>query len=197
MKKSLMPKDYKKYLKQQVGRAENKWARKPGHDGIFREKLLEDWKQIKELVKPEKIICMGCRDGTELFEFRVYCPGAKIIGVDITENIDTIRVSKVHGVSVRLQDFSNLPEDWEKNFDLVYSNSLDHAYDPHKTVMEWARVCYGHLFIQLATNNQPNQIEHCFEEEDIPELFPDSTFNVIKIWQSDNLNVLAEVKRGS
>lgn len=195
MKKSLMPKDYKEYLKLQVGRAENKWARKPPHDEIFRQKLLQDWNHIKEyVIEPDRVICMGCRDGTELFEFRVFCPSAKILGVDITENIHSIRVSKVHNVSVRLHDFSRLPKDWGKHFDLVFSNSLDHAYDPYATIREWHRVCRGFLFIQLAIENRPNQIEHCFEETDIPKLFPNDLFDVKEVWTSGTLNIFAEVK---
>lgn len=193
MKKSLMPKNYAKYLQQQIVRAESKWARKPYHDHVFRGKLHADWSEIKELIKPEKVVCMGCRDGTELFEFLTYCRGAKVVGVDITENIKSIRVSKVHGVSVYLCDFSKLPESWESMYDLVFSNSLDHAYDPHATIKEWHRVCKGHLFIQLAVNNKPNKIEHCFEEADIPDLFPEELFSITKFWQSDTLNVLAEV----
>lgn len=198
MKKSLMPQDYKKYLKLQVGRAENKWARNPSDDAQFRTKLLSDWDQIKDIVGDvENIICMGCRDGTELFEFRDFCRGAKILGIDVTENVNSIRVSKVHGVSVRVMDFSDLPKTWDNNFDLVYSNSLDHAYDPYATVKEWHRVCKGHLFVQLAIQNKPNMIEHCFEESDIPELFPEGLFDVKKIWTSDTLNVLAEVRSGT
>lgn len=193
-----MPEDYKKYLNLQIGRAENKWARKPSHDAQFRSKLLSDWNEIKDIVgKVENIICMGCRDGTELFEFRDFCRGAKILGIDITENISSIRVSKVHGVSVRVQDFSDLPEAWSNNFDLVYSNSLDHAYNPIATLREWHRVCKGYLFLQLATNNKPNMIEHCFEESDIPKLFPQGLFDVKKVWVSDTLNVLAEVRNGT
>lgn len=196
MKKSLMPKDYKEYLRLQIGRAESKWARKPNYNDIFKSKLLDDWNHIKDYVQPERIICMGCRDGTELFEFRTFCPAAtSIVGVDITENINSIRVSKVQGVSVKLYDFSKLPKDWEKHFDLVYSNSLDHAHDPYATIIEWHRVCKGFLFVQLALENKPNQIEHCFEERDVPKLFSDNLFEIKEIWKSGTLNVLAEVRK--
>lgn len=193
MKLSLMPKNYKAYLKLQVGRAESKWGRKGIYQNDFIIRFHEDWKEIKNQIKPEKIICMGCRDGTELFEFRMSCRGSSVVGVDITENIKTIRVSKMEGVSVKVCDFSDLPDEWENHFDLVYSNSLDHAYDPYQTVKEWHRVCKGHLFIQLATANVPNQIEHCFEAKDIPELFPSDLFEVLKVWESDTLNVFAKV----
>ena len=195
MKKSLMPEDYKTYLDMQVVRAENKWGRKPGYDDLFRRRLQADWERVRDYMKPQRIACMGCRDGTELFEFKLYYGASTIVGVDITENIKTIRVSRVQDMSVRICDFSNLPKDWNDMFDLVYSNSLDHAYNPYETIKEWHRVSRGHLFIQLATANIPNQIEHCFEEPDIPELFPEELFEIIKVWKSNFLNVFAKVKK--
>lgn len=199
MKQSLMPKDYKKYKERQVERAEHKWARKELHDHVFKQNLERDWKKIRDHLPeaPTKIICMGCRDGTELFEFKRFYPRAMVTGVDLTENVKTIRVSKMRGVDVRVQDFSNLPEAWGKLFDIVFSNSLDHAYNPHETVKEWHRVCKGHLFVQLATANKPNQIEHCFERHDVYDLFPEKLFNILEVWENETINVLAEVKHGT
>lgn len=198
MKPSLGSKDYGQYKSDQVTRAESKWARKDVWNHGFKQRLKENWKTVKDLIDPSpiEICCMGSRDGTELFEFKSYYPKALVTGVDLTKNISTIRL--IPGIQVKLEDFNDLPEGWEGRFDLVFSNSLDHAYDPYETVKEWHRVCRGFIFVELATANKPNVIEHCFELADVDKLFPPELFEHLMVWESkteDKIVGLFKVKK--
>lgn len=74
-------------------------------------------------------LCHGCRDGQELtlFENRL---GGNWIGTEIVEELcDNLRI--IH------HDFSNIRNDWIGKFDVIYSNSLDHARDPFRTLKAW------------------------------------------------------------
>lgn len=75
-------------------------------------------------------LCHGVRQGGELdlFEDRF---GGDWIGTEIVEEL-------CDGERVIHADFSDPPrKEWIGNFDIVYSNSLDHARNPYKTVKSW------------------------------------------------------------
>lgn len=175
---------YQKYLKDQITRAESKWGRKHDYDEIFKQQLRLTIKEVEEFIGyPQKICCMGCRTGTEVFEFKEKFPRSEVHGIDITENINSIRTHL--DVSIELQDFNNLPVDWTDRFDLVFSNSIDHAFDPAKTFKEWKRVTKpdGHLLIEFSTT-PPNNIEHSFTISDVESLNP------IVMWESPERNLI-------
>lgn len=172
-------KDYKEYLKQQIVRAESKWGRKGKDEQDFIKNLIETIKRSR--VNPNSICCMGCRSGTEVFIFKEMFPDAEVYGVDITENIHTI---KTHlDVHIEIQDFNNLPAEWEDKFDLVFSNSIDHAYDPVKTFKEWTRVTKpgGHLLLEFSTTPE-NNIEHSFADI--------HRFKPVDKWETPERNII-------
>lgn len=181
-------KDYPTYLASQIRRAENKWGRKHDFDEIFKQQLRLSWRSIKHhLNEPETICCMGCRQGTEVFEFKGFYPEAEVHGVDITRNIETI---KSHlDIKISLNDFNDLPDEWEDKFDLVFSNSLDHSYKVADTIAEWRRVTKngGHLFLELSTT-RANDIEHSFRYASIKKLFAD--FEIVETWKSPERNII-------
>lgn len=173
-------KKYSEYLKQQIVRAESKWGRKPQFNDPFKLNLKETIKRagLKDL---QSVCCMGVRDGTELFVFKELFPEAEVCGVDITENIKTIKTE--NKVKVYLYDFNNLPVGWGDKYDLIYSNSLDHSYKPEATILEWHRVSKngGHVLVELSTHPETN-IEHQFSVKQLPLLFPDKLFNKGLVW---------------
>lgn len=179
------PTDYKDYLKQQITRAESKWARKFGYNEIFKKNLNRAWAEVRdEIGNVQSICCMGSRDGTEVFEFKQYYPKAEVHGVDITKNIYKI---KTHlQVNFHLKDFNDLPKAWDNKFDLIFSNSLDHAFKPQVTINEWHRVCRGFLFLELSTTRD-NNIEHKFSVDD--DLFPKELFEMVKTWETPERNI--------
>ena len=87
---------------------------------------------LKENIKSEKIkgLCHGSRNGFEQKCFINEIPNAEVIGTDISETANDYDNSIVH-------DFHDEKKDWIKNFDFVYSNSLDQSYDPEKALNTW------------------------------------------------------------
>lgn len=170
--------DYEEYLKQQIIRAESKWGRKPTWNNIFKEKLsdLIDWSELT----PTSVCCMGVRDGTELWVFKQKFPEAKVWGIDITKNIDSIKHK--YPVTIKLQDFNKLPEDFP-HFDLIYSNSIDHAFDPEITLKEWARVG---SYLLLEFFKRETNIEHGFDMEYIKKL----PYEILKSKELEDRNIV-------
>ena len=78
----------------------------------------------------ENILCHGSRRGTELEYFLECCPTANIIGTDISDTATKFSNTVQH-------DFHEVNEDWIGTFDIVYSNSFDHSYDPIKALDTW------------------------------------------------------------
>lgn len=179
--------DYQQYLKDQITRAESKWGRKWEYDEIFKQALRLTIDSVKkEIGEPKDICCMGCRQGTEVFEFKERFPKAKVYGVDITDNIDSIRTHL--DVHIEKQDFNKLPDNWENKFDLIFSNSLDHSYEPRRTINEWARVTRsgGHMLLELSTTPE-NNIEHSFKNVDLDILF--AGYWILEKWESPERNI--------
>lgn len=51
--------------------------------------------------------------------------------------------------------FDELPNEWENQFDVIYSNSIDHSQNPEQTVAEWKRVAApgAYVILGFAENN--------------------------------------------
>lgn len=75
-----------------------------------------------------KILCHGARWGQEVDWFAEEFPHAKAWGSDL--------FLKGHPMVVRW-DFHVPLRRWVGAFDVVYSNSLDHAHDPIKALQTW------------------------------------------------------------
>lgn len=179
-------KDYKEYLKQQVVRAESKWGRKPEFNDPFIKSLKNTFNKVN-VGQPKSICCMGVRDGTELFVLKELFPKAEVIGVDITENIKTIKTE--NKVKVYLQDFNNLPNGWTDKFDLVFSNSLDHSFNPSNTIKEWHRATSKYILLELSTHSETN-IEHVFRWAELPILFPPEMFTRMQTWETPKRKII-------
>lgn len=78
----------------------------------------------------DSILCHGTRNGAELKFFRTIYPEAKILGTEISESAtdfaDTVQ-----------WDFHDTHPEWIGKFDIVYSNSFDHSFDPIKALDTW------------------------------------------------------------
>lgn len=185
----MVQEDYLDYLKDQITRAESKWARKWGHDEIFKQQLRLTIGDVLEFIGyPLSICCMGCRSGTEVFEFKEMFPAADVWGIDITRLVNTIKTHlEVH---IILQDFNKLPDVWQDKFDLIFSNSLDHSYDPKITLKEWHRVSQkgGHLLLEFSTTPE-NNIEHTFNKRELNDLLPKKLFKHVVVWDSPERNI--------
>jgi len=164
-------KNYDEYVKVQtegnIAKLKNVWINE------------ETIKAIHKL-KPftSNIICHGTRNGQEQKLFKKYFPAAFVVGTEIshtaTQFPDTIQ-----------HDFHEVKEDYVDKFDVVYSNSFDHSYDPQKCLETWIGQLKksGFLCIDVMTGREnvmreldPLEISH----EELNELLL-KDFNMVKV----------------
>jgi SAM-dependent methyltransferase len=95
-------------------------------------------------------LCHGVRRGKEQAWFRRKLGNANIIGTDISETATEFP-------NTVQWDFHDDNPDWQGRADFVYSNSWDHAYDPGKAFLAWAKCLKpgGWLFIDHTRGHMP------------------------------------------
>jgi SAM-dependent methyltransferase len=116
--------EYQAYLDEQLSRTLGKRHNDPG---VGARLLVE---AAATSAKPHaSVLCVGCRNGFELDEFRARGL-SDVIGIDIFSQRDDILVMDMHRMSFD-----------SDTFDVVYSShSLEHAHDPARVVAEVSRV---------------------------------------------------------
>lgn len=120
---------------------------KKGH--IF---YLAAWMQAQR-VGGDKIgfgLCQGVRRGKEQAWFRKKLDGAEVIGTDISDTATQF-------ANTVQWDFHDDNPAWQDRADFVYSNSWDHAYDPGKAFVAWAKCLKpgGWLLIDHTRGHMP------------------------------------------
>lgn len=79
--------------------------------------------------KPTMGLCHGTRNGSEQKNFSKHL-NIPVIGTDISDTAtqfdNTIQ-----------WDFHDIKDEWINNVDFIYSNSLDHSYDPIHCLRQW------------------------------------------------------------
>lgn len=78
----------------------------------------------------KSILCHGSRNGKELEWFKEFYPDAKILGTDISHTANDFE-------NMVEWDFHEVNPEWIGKFDIIYSNSFDHSYDPDKSLNAW------------------------------------------------------------
>jgi len=76
----------------------------------------------------EMVICHGARAGVEVQQIKKIYPQAIVIGTDVFAK-DTSCVIE--------WDYHETKPEWNRAFDLVYSNSLDHSPKPKECLATW------------------------------------------------------------
>jgi SAM-dependent methyltransferase len=118
------PAEYRDYLEIQLERSLSKRVNDPG---VGARVLIE--KAAVAQSSDARVLCVGCRNGIELDEFRAR-GFEDVVGIDLFSQRDDILVMDMHAMT--------FPDD---SFDVVYSShSLEHAYDVETVVRELARV---------------------------------------------------------
>ena len=90
------------------------------------------------------ILCHGTRNAAEQRYFTKKYSNAYVIGTEISHTASQFPMTVQH-------DFHEENESWINHFDIVYSNSFDHSYDPVKCMKTWSEQLthIGTLFIEL------------------------------------------------
>jgi len=160
---------YSDYLKVQLERAQKKSSSR-----FDTGRLHFDF--VNALIKmsrvPKIICCMGIRNGAEYFYFKKAWPKITTYGVDLLKSVKEV------GDNCFAYDFNNLPKEWSKKFDLVYSNSIDHSYNILNTIDEWKRVLKhgGWLMIEFSAHKPIGADIFQFTEDDMKFLFFNGSF---------------------
>ena len=76
------------------------------------------------------ILCHGVRNAKELIYFNEFYPNSNIIGTEIS-------ITANNFPNVVKWDFHDAKKEWKGLFDIVYSNSWDHSFDPVKSLQTW------------------------------------------------------------
>lgn len=111
--------------------------------------FLADWLQAQGAAL-DFGLCHGVRRGKEQAWFRKKLDGATVIGTDISETATQFENSVQW-------DFHDDNPEWQARANFVYSNSWDHAYDPGKAFLAWARCLKpgGWLLIDHTRGHMP------------------------------------------
>jgi len=116
------------YINKQIRGCRKHWNRRPTANEE-EEKIICDYVKSQEIENPT-IMCHGARCGTEIKLFEKFLPGANVKGTDVCiDKDDTGKVVQ--------WDFHKQKSEWERAFDIVYSNTLDHSHSPSECVDVW------------------------------------------------------------
>jgi len=142
------------------------------------------------LVPP--IVCMGVRNGKEIdYWLRMLPRGERWFQWRLNhrrgvQRSDAVLPSfPVRGVElsgstrpdVWAGNYSRLPATWENQFQIVYSNALDHAFDVVETLTEWSRILRPGGLLVIQTPDAQQDVDPCqtvvgLSPEDLRELCP-------------------------
>ena len=157
-------KNYEEYVRVQtegnISKLKNVWADQKVFDIIAKYK--PDAKDI---------ICHGTRNGAELDMFKKAIPSLYyIVGTEISHTAKQFPNTIQHDFHEQIASYVN-------KFDIVYSNSLDHSYDPFKALKTWTDQVNkdGMLCIELATG-----AENKMRELDPLEISPKELTKIIE-----------------
>lgn len=118
--------DYEQYKRIQIEankrKIESSWVKK--ENVKFLSKYLKN--NVKNL---QFGICHGTRQGFEQEWFSKYLE-CKVLGTEISDNANEYK-------NTIEWDFHNVKKEWIASVDFIYSNALDHSYDPNKCLNAW------------------------------------------------------------
>src|SRR5207253_3962549 len=109
---------------------------------------VSQWLQERGMM-PLAVLCHGTRNGFEQQVFsRLF--GCEVIGTEISSTAEQFPLT------VRADFHEPLPG-WERRADILYSNSLDHAYHPGKALRAWAGSVRdgGVMVLEKASDSDP------------------------------------------
>jgi SAM-dependent methyltransferase len=147
--------DYRTYLEHQaskLGWVQDTWL--PEYDVRYREALRERLRHLPVVLEGAGVLCLAARLGTEVKAFIDL--GAFAVGIDLNPG-------KANRYVV-VGDFHEL-QYADQSVDVVFTNSLDHAFDLDRIVTEVRRVLTpGGLFIAEAMKGEETGPSPAFYE---------------------------------
>jgi hypothetical protein len=142
--------------------------------------LIEIQKRAGSIIN--SILCHGTRNGAEQTLFKKKYPNAKIIGTEISDTASQFPMTVQW-------DFMEPKEEWINQFEIVYSNSLDHSIDPLKTITTWVEQLspIGHLYIDHGFQNRTNTSTQMdpleLSQKELEELITQAGGKIVEIFK--------------
>lgn len=105
-----------------------------------------------DTIQADNVLCHGTRNGKEQILFKQAFPDAYVLGTEISDTASTFPYTIQH-------DFHEVNNEWINKFDIIYSNSWDHSYDPKKSLSTWIDQLNenGRLYIEQALDPSDNR----------------------------------------
>jgi hypothetical protein len=156
-------------------------------------KLKNVWveeKTIKQICEfrpnANAILCHGTRNAAEQKYFKKYYPDAQVLGTEISPTATQFPMTVQW-------DFHEINTEWIGMFDIVYSNSFDHAYDPVKMLTTWktqlsprGNIILEHGYSSADNNSRRSDPLEIYEDELI-ELFKKVDVELIHTFESTGI----------
>jgi len=138
------------------------------------------------------ILCHGTRNAAEQKFFKNKYPMANILGTEISYTASDFPMTVQH-------DFHEVKKEWVGLYDIVYSNSFDHSYDPEKCMKTWANQLSdnGSLCIELqgGDNNRSKETDPLeLSYDDLIELTENNGLSLFYKHKISNDDVLCMFK---
>jgi SAM-dependent methyltransferase len=144
------------------------------------------YQDISKQIKPyfnnhSEMLCLGTRNNHERDCFRENLNVKNIFSLDIADE------SKADYV----MDFNSLPEEWKFKWDVIYSNSIDHALDATAVFYKWLNIVKeGGLIVIGFDISYENPCEtdcNTFKKEKIISFFKEIHNKKIKILEHNTI----------
>lgn len=139
-------------------------------------------KIAKKVPHAKSILCHGTRNGAEQMYFLQCFPNAEILGTEISDTATTF-ARTLHW------DFQNPRDEWSHRWDIVYSNSFDHALDPLRTLQTWRDQIstVGKLFIEHSPHVKSRRWDPLeISNLELNQLFKQSQLEIQSSWAGRN-----------
>jgi hypothetical protein len=93
-------------------------------------------------------LCHAVRFGYEVVWFREEFPTMNVLGTDISPSIADVALSR--GAQVIAWDFHKVKPEWLGAASFIYTNALDHSFDPKLALGKWLSclTCSGVLILE-------------------------------------------------
>jgi SAM-dependent methyltransferase len=99
------------------------------------------------------VLCHGTRNGAEQSWYKAQFPDAEVLGTDISSTATQFPMTICW-------DFHDLREDWLASWDIIYSNSWDHCYNPNKMFDAWSRSLRAGGLLYLEHTLEHERVDH-------------------------------------
>lgn len=179
--------NYEEYVEAQtranIRKINLKWVEKPTIAKIY-----------SKIPFASNILCHGTRNAAEQKFFKEFYPSANIIGTEISHTAENFPMTIQH-------DFHEEKSEWLNKFDIIYSNSFDHSYDPIKCLTAWKNqlndsgsIFIEHGFDEMGNRSRPSDPLELSEDE-LLDLFKQVKLKFINKENVSKEAILHELKK--